>query len=83
MIEILIPFVAFWFAGVSVVPQSITLLNRKPFVCSKCMGFWIALGYQITIGFNGWQSIIIIAMSSLFAYLIEWMTGKLNIPFNK
>jgi len=77
----LIPFIAFWFAGITNIPQSIRLLNRKPFNCPKCMGFWLALIYQLYIGFTI-DSLFIIPLSSLGAYLIEQLFVKLRLPYN-
>jgi hypothetical protein len=81
MIEILIPFIAFWFARVTGIPQRIKLTNRKPFACAKCMGMWLALTHQIYIGFH-YESIAIIAISSLMAWVIEMFALRINLRLN-
>ena len=83
----LIPFIAFWFTSITGIPQRFTLLNhkpfnRKPFNCPKCGAFWLALIYQLYIGFTI-DSLFIIPLSSLGAYLIEMVFVKLNLPYNK
>lgn len=82
MIELTIPVIAFWFAAVTGVPQRIPLLKRKPFTCSKCMAFWLSLAWQIKLGFT-LESVVIIAISSLSAWLLEVICVKLQIPFNR
>ena len=80
-IVICIPFVAFWFACITGLPQKLKRMNRKPFTCSKCMGFWLATGYQIYLGFC-LNSIVIIALSSLAAWFIERLSTKSKMHFN-
>jgi hypothetical protein len=76
----LIPFIAFWFTSITGLPQR--FFNKKPLNCSKCFSFWLALAYQLYIGFTI-DSLFIIPLSSLAAYLIEQLFIKLNLPYNK
>lgn len=78
----LIPFIAFWFANITGIPQRRPITNRKPFTCSKCMGAWLALIYQYYLGFTI-ESLFIIPLSSLGAYLIECLAEKLKLPLHK
>lgn len=78
----LIPFIAFWFTSITGLPQRIKLTNRKPFTCPKCGAFWLALSYQSYIGFTI-DSLFIIPLTSLAAYLIEQLFIKVNLPYNK
>ena len=77
----LIPFIAFWFASVTGLPQRRQITNRKPFTCPKCLSFWLALFYQLHIGFTI-DSLFIIPLTSLGAWVIEVVCIKLKIPFN-
>ena len=77
----LIPIIAFWFAKITFIPQSITVLRRKPFNCSKCMGFWLGLFYQFA-EWKGIDSIIIACLTSFGAYLLEVVFEKLKIKVN-
>jgi hypothetical protein len=81
MNEILIPFVAFWFTSITGLPQKLPITNRKPLNCGKCLSFWLALAYQLYIGFT-LQSLFIIPLSSMGAYLIERVFIKLRLPYN-
>lgn len=81
MTSYFIPLIAFWFARVTGIPQAFTILNRKPFVCSKCCSFWLALIHEICVGFSS-DSWWYIPMCSLSAYLIEMIAGKLKLPLN-
>ena len=82
MISYFIPLIAFWFARVTGVPQSFTILNRKPFACSKCMGMWLSLINEICSGFTV-DSLWIIPITSLCAYLLECVIAvKLKLPVN-
>lgn len=81
-----IPFIAFWIACIIGIPQRIrfafNLKSFKPFTCSKCMGFWLALLWQIKVGFS-YESLAIIPLSSLTAYFIEWFCAiKLKMKLN-
>ncbi len=81
MIEIMIPFIAYWFAKITGLPQRFTIINRKPFNCPKCFAFWLALAYQIKKGFT-LESIVIICISSLMAWVIERFVISLKIITN-
>lgn len=81
MISYFIPLIAFWFARVTGVPQAFTILNRKPFNCSKCSGFWLSLINELCSGFTV-DSLWIIPITSLCAYVIELIAGKLKLPLN-
>ena len=76
MIIYLLPFIAFWFARVSGIPQgfrNVFKLNRfKPFDCSKCMGFWLGLIYQFT-DWQGIDSLLVACFISLVAYVTEFV----------
>lgn len=46
------------------------------------MGFWLALLWQIKVGFS-YESLAIIPLSSLTAYFIEWFCAiKLKMKLN-
>ena len=81
MISYFIPLIAFWFARVTGIPQAFTILNRKPFACSKCMGMWLSLINELCLGFTV-DSLWIIPISSLCAYLLEVIAKKSNLPLN-
>lgn len=84
-VTIFIPFVAFWFTNITGIPQKFRRAFQKdsfkPFDCSKCLAFWLALGWQLKLGFN-WDSVVIVTMSSFIGYLLYAYSKKLNIPIN-
>jgi hypothetical protein len=81
MISYFIPLIAFWFARVTGVPQAFTILNRKPFACSKCMGMWLALINELCSGFTV-DSLWIVPLTSFSAWVLELIAGKLKLPLN-
>lgn len=78
-----IPVVAFWFSGVTGIPQRIKFINRKPFNCAKCFAFWLAFVYQMNLGYHGWSAWMLICGSSFFAWIIERIMIRFNIFYNK
>jgi hypothetical protein len=85
LILISIPFIAFWFANITGIPQAFKRAFQKeklrPFDCSKCLSFWMALAYQAYIGFT-FESIFIACMSSFFAWVIVAIVDYLEIKVN-
>lgn len=85
-ITILIPVISFWFACITGIPQRFKFAFKrsalKPFDCSKCLSFWIALIYQIP-HFSFWTTLSICAINSLAAYLLEFFAEKFKLPINK
>lgn len=87
MIEFLIPFIAFWFANITGIPQRIKKAWKvdklRPFDCAKCLSFWISLWYQLDqYGWRGWDTVCIVAVSSLIGWLLPNIALKLKIPIN-
>ena len=82
---IYIPFIAFWFACVTGVPQKFRNAFKKdrlrPFDCTKCMAFWLALIHELFAGFTH-ESILLIPICSLAGWLIESVAIKIKLPIN-
>lgn len=78
----MIPFIAFWFACITGLPQKIVLTNRKPFTCPKCCSFHLALIWQLIHGFTI-DSLWIVPMSSFMAVIIDYSWQGLKLPTNR
>lgn len=85
MHELLIPVIAFWFANITGIPQKIRnglgKQRLKPLDCAKCLAFWLALIQQLIEGFN-YNSLYVLPLCSMAAYLIERAFVYLKIPYN-
>lgn len=81
-----IPFIAFWIACVTGIPQKFykhypNNLILKVFVCAKCSGLWMALAHEAYFGFS-LESIAYIPLCSLVAWSLSAICIRLNILIN-
>lgn len=81
-----IPFIAFWFANITGIPQKFKRALKKerfrPFDCSKCLSFWLAFTHEYYFGFSI-NSLYYIPLCSLAGWVLQVICNKLNILINQ
>jgi len=78
-IAILCNMLTHWFEPIQSVKYKVVdrlpMWIAKPFLCSKCAGFWVGLIY--------FQNPILAAITSLTAYLVDFLIYEIEIWKNK
>jgi len=78
-ISILCNMLTHWFEPIQSVKYKVVdrlpMWIAKPFLCSKCAGFWVGLIY--------FQNPILAAITSLTAYLVDFLIYEIEIWKNK